>query len=254
MACSKMVAPVFDECAGIDERVDILAPLITRWIEDWENGINKQGAETFQGNLINIMIETAMIVYRWVCVSKVGAHPANREWAMLVPADVHDLLVRIANKGWCWFKVDVLAFEIPPNDEGNSWRLANVQLAQGSDGLIPRYSPDELEIVTVRGSHTTAAVRCYMFGSKGIHEELCLNGIVSKSRILERQPSMHDEGTQLHSGSLAVGDQGQTPHGDTFPHRERRAWGRSRPDDAARVQSCPQHRSSHDASWQSIGC
>ena len=49
-----------------------------------------------------------------------------------------------------------------------------------------------LEIVTARGSHTTAAVRCIKLGSKGVHEELCTDGEISYNQVIERQPSMKE--------------------------------------------------------------
>ena len=56
--------------------------------------------------------------------------------------------------------MDTLAGEIPPTDEGKAWREFNATLAEGSDGLLAPVNKDELEVLTVRGSHTTASVRC----------------------------------------------------------------------------------------------
>ena len=79
---------------------------------------------------------------------------------------------------------------IPPNEIGQQWRAFNVQLAKGSDGLLAPVNGDDLEVVTARGSHTTAGVRCMIAGTRGIHERVCVNGRVCKSKITSQQPSM----------------------------------------------------------------
>ena len=39
-------------------------------------------------------------------------------------------------------------------------------------GFLPPVSPDRLEVLTVRGSHTTVGGRLMHFGTKGVHEEM----------------------------------------------------------------------------------
>ena len=47
-----------------------------------------------------------------------------------------------------------------------------------------------LTVLTGRGSHGTAAIRAMLFGAKGIHPDICAEGLVSKSKICKRQPIM----------------------------------------------------------------
>ncbi len=109
----------------------------------------------------------------------------------LIPIDVHDLLLCICNSGWSWKEcAGALASEIPASEMGQQWRAANQQLAEKSDGFLAPYNPDLLEILTGRGSHTTAAVRAYKLGCKGIHDEVCNEGMISKHKILDKEPSM----------------------------------------------------------------
>jgi hypothetical protein len=174
----------------IEGRVEIVAPILNKRIEDFEAGRLKDGVQTFQEQLLVLIESAALSDKRWIMVEKVGVHPDNREKAGLVPVDVHDLLRRITANGWSSKEVDALACEIPPTAEGAAWRAFNKQLAANSDGLLAAVNPDDLEVVTGRGSHTTASVRCYRFGTKGIHEELCLDGFVSRAKIVDQQPSM----------------------------------------------------------------
>jgi len=175
---------------SIEGRVEIVAPIVNKKIEDFEAGRLKDGVQTFQEQLLMLIESAALSEKRWIMVHKVGVHPDNREKAWLVPVDVHDLLRRITANGWSSKEVDALACEIPPTKEGVAWRAFNAQLAASSDGLLAAVNPDDLEVVTGRGSHTTASVRCYKFGTKGFHDELCVDGFISRAKIVEQQPSM----------------------------------------------------------------
>ena len=177
----------------IEDRVEIVAPKINSLIESFTAGSMKDGVETFQEHLIKILEYAMLADMRWISVDKAGVHPDNREGTGLVPIDVHDLLLLIALAGWSWLQCNsALACEIPPNEIGEAWRANCKTLAEKSDGLLAPYNPGLLEVLTARGSHTTAAVRCYMYGTRGIHEQVCLDGVVSKSKIIERQPSMQE--------------------------------------------------------------
>ena len=116
-------------------------------------------------------------------------HPDNREGAGLVPIDVHDLLLRIVNDGFSYTMVNLLGSTVPTTAEGQRWRDFNEMLANGSGGLPPQFKASFMEAVTVRGSHTTSAVRIVKLGAKGVHEKLCLDGVVSQSKIVEKRPS-----------------------------------------------------------------
>ena len=143
---------------------------------------------------------------RWIPVRRVGAHPHNREHAGIVPIDMQDLLKRMTYDGWNWELVDTLACEVPPRGvlgedhnkhmvDLHKWFVdSNMSLVKPAGGLLPQCFPDELDIVTARGTHTTAAVRCYeQEGVKGIHPETMGDDeCISKAKILERQPTMNE--------------------------------------------------------------
>ena len=174
------------------DRVAAIAPLINQKIDAFFDGDDKEGVDTFQEHLTDIIkaaeLQDEMV---WVQVEKIATHPDNRDKAMLVPIDVHDLLAIFTRKGWVWSKVDVMGCRIPDNATGQEWRAANVKLAKASDGLLaPVENPDALEIAVVRGSHSSAAIRCMKYGTKGIHPETLHEDRVSRSKICESRPSM----------------------------------------------------------------
>ena len=120
-------------------------------------------------------------------VDVVGVHPDNREKTGVVPIDAHNLVKRIFHDGWRMNLVDCVACQIPPTAQGDLWRAYNEILAMQSDGLLPVCHGSFLEIITARGSHTTTGARIVKFGARGVHEELCLDGKVSCSKICEQR-------------------------------------------------------------------
>ena len=175
---------------SVEERVAVVSPIINKDIQDFLDGKCSDGVQVFQERLLSLIKTAGLSDIRWVFVGKAGVHPVNRENTGLVPIDVHDLLRTIVHQGWSWREVDALGCEIPPTPEGQRWRDFNKQLTTSSDGLLAFSGPDALEILTVRGAHTTVCVRCYALGSKGLHPDLCVDGVLSKSKILSLQPSM----------------------------------------------------------------
>ena len=76
------------------------------------------GAESFSEEIIE-RIDAAGLLddNQWMDVEHVAVHPDNREKAMVVPVDAHQLLKAISGNGWSWTKWNALASEVPPTDE-----------------------------------------------------------------------------------------------------------------------------------------
>ena len=176
----------------VSERVQIVQPIVQKLLAEFESNEMRDGVLTFQEKLMQLLEGAGLVDIKNVSVAKVGVHPCNRDGAGLVPVDVHDLLLHIVKNGWSHTAVDAMAIEIPPSVEGQTWREFNEQLCNESDGLIAAVDKEALEVVTVRGSHTTAAVRAMLAGCKGIHDEMCTHGKLSFSKISELQPSMQE--------------------------------------------------------------
>ena len=175
---------------SLSDRAATAAPIVTKWIEEFyesEADGTSEGIDTFQCKVIAYLTGMDLIFkdLRWFMLDALGVHPDNREGAGLVPIDVHDLLLRIFLLGWNWAKVDILACEIPPTENGDAWRQFNQTLVDKSDELLAPISVDVLEAMTGRGSHTTALANFMKHATKGIHPELCSNGRVSISKMSE---------------------------------------------------------------------
>ena len=141
-------------------RAQILAPVLEEMIDEYEGGRCIDGVHDVQHWIIELIFAALLAYDRWFDPDRVGVHPGNREGAGLVPIDVHDLLLEIAIKGWSWVECKLFACEIPPTEEGAFWRRENRRIIDGSGGLLANLEVNLLDIVTARGSHTTAAVNC----------------------------------------------------------------------------------------------
>jgi hypothetical protein len=172
-------------------RIEAREPELRLLVQRHEDGSFKGGVEAFNTNIMGKIESSGLLDTETKCPGKVGAHPDNREKAMLVPIDVHDLLLKFADKGYNPGLWDALALRIPAGPEGDQWRAANVALVEGSDGLLAPITGDSIEIATGRGSHGTAALHMVTFaGARSIHPELAdQHGQVSKAKLLELQPS-----------------------------------------------------------------
>ena len=168
-----------------------LTPIVNSMLDLHEAGDWKEGVEAFQADLTNRMFAAGLLRKDvWVDVEEVGVYPDNREGAMLVPVDVHDLLLRMSTDGFSWAQWTAMGCDVPQSEVGRAWCNHNVKLAEGSGGLLPPYRPDILKVLTGRGSHGTAAIRVMKMGAVGIHDDICSDGVISRSKIMEKNPTM----------------------------------------------------------------
>lgn len=179
---------------SLETRVGMVSPVINSMIAEYEASVGAEGVQTFQQRLVDLLRESELSYQRWVDVDKVGVHPHNRESTGILPVDVHDLLLHIGGQGWSWEECSgAFGSEIPPTPMGEAWRAWNLELVRASDGLLAPIRPDILEVLTVRASHTTAAVRCVKLGCKGMHPIMCsTDGSVNYNKIMEWSPSLRE--------------------------------------------------------------
>ena len=109
------------------ERVAMVVPMLVHAITKYQNGDIEEGIVAFQEALVDLIKNAGLLERRWVLTIRVGVHPDNREKAMLVAVDVHDLLLWIYTQGWSWLKVSALGMRDPPDRVGD-------RMAQGERG------------------------------------------------------------------------------------------------------------------------
>ena len=182
--------PTFDESVPNKER----AKAIAETIKNETAAFHKSGGhavEVFSDQLVERIKAAGLCKIVWMDVEAICIHPDNREGAMAVPVDVHDLLLLIAgHNGWVQKKCSILGCWIPPGSIGDDWKAKNVTMVEKTKGLLAQYNKSHLKIATARGSHTVCVVRCIKYGTKGIHPEVCVDNYVSKTKILDNFPSL----------------------------------------------------------------
>lgn len=184
----------FAEDVPILERVATIATVINESLDDFDTGKISIGSESFSEQMLERIFAAGLLQKeQWYDVELVAVHPDNREKAIVVPLDAHQLLKSIMELGWSWNKWEALACERPPGPVGDEWCRKNVKHIEASDGLLPTINPEKIKIFTGRGSHSTAAVRIFRFAATGIHAEMCgTDGKVAMAKVIGVQPSMEE--------------------------------------------------------------
>jgi hypothetical protein len=145
---------------SIDDKADVLEKVINDTLEQFEDGKITEGTESLSLLLEEVLAHAGILErdvrYQWW---QVAAHPCNREGALYVPIDVHDLLKRWMRDGFNPRVWKALACSRPTHELGDKWVERNNEVCNGSDGLLPAFNNDDVKVFTSRGSHGTSAVR-----------------------------------------------------------------------------------------------
>ena len=106
----------FDDDTPIPRIISMIAPILNQELKRFSDGGGK-GAEAFGEAIVTALKDTGLCKRVWMDVECIGVHPSNREGAMLIAIDVHDLLKKISFRGWSWQKVNIMACSIPSKFE-----------------------------------------------------------------------------------------------------------------------------------------
>ena len=180
----------FDKAMPKSERIGMIALVINALIEEHENRTMKDGVQTFQEKPMERVRGAHLSELEWLDSDCIAVHPHTCENAKLVAIDAHQLLLRISMDGWAWSNCNTMPAQIPRGQNGQEWIEENLKLVRTSNGLLPPYNVYKLRVATARGSHTTASVRIMRAEGRCIFDALGIDGKISISKIVERQPSM----------------------------------------------------------------
>ena len=95
------------------DRINKVAAQLRGMVQQHEDGTYVEGVEAFNSNITKVIEDAGLVSLERKHVDKVGVHPSNREHAMLVPIDVHDLLLKFADNGWDEKLWDAMALTVP---------------------------------------------------------------------------------------------------------------------------------------------
>lgn len=171
------------------DRIAKVAPALRVLVKQYKDGSFPEGSEAMNDKMTKLIQEAKLSELRNVSVDRMGCFPGNRFGAGLVPVDVHYVLSEgFGKNGWNPRKWECMCLTIPEalKDE---WTSYNHELVKQSQGLLPEIC--DVELVTGRGSHGTAALRAIKFGCQAIDPAVAdEQGRVSAAKVVEKQPSL----------------------------------------------------------------
>ena len=113
MSCTRLASIEMSKDVPMLERIQAVAPILNKAIEDWEAKKLKMGVGAFDVELRRVFIDANVLKIRIHQVKKAGIHPDNTEEEMAIPVDVQDLLMRMMEDGWNELKWNAFACTIP---------------------------------------------------------------------------------------------------------------------------------------------
>ena len=136
-----------------------VAAEINQLIADLESG--KRGhIQSVGATLLGILQKAELSYQALVHHGRVGVSSCNREGSMLCADNVHQLLTRFTEKGWNPLEAaSALATEIGDSASAAFERQKNMQMIESGGGLLPKLHVEEIQILTIAGSHTTTVLR-----------------------------------------------------------------------------------------------
>jgi hypothetical protein len=181
----------FDRSVSKTERIKQLAPLLNKAFDDFDEQI--EGTEEFDADVMATIDAAGLLdKNRVVKVQGIAIHPDNRERAMIVPVDSHELLFRMYNDGFSFPRWKAFGCTPPPCQKlMQAWTEANEKLVNDSDQLLPPLQ--EIEVFAARGSHGSTGMRCLAEGALALPEHLQQlagnDGKLSASKVIAAKPS-----------------------------------------------------------------
>jgi len=187
----KLASAMSSELNTQKARIELIAPTLRGLVQQHQLGLYPEGPEALNAHMTKLIKEAGLAEVKVSLVDRIGCFPGNRHGAMLVAVDVHSILSEgFATNGWNVSKWECMCLTIPESVQA-SWKQANIDLVNRSDGLLPDIV--DMELATGRGSHGAAALRSIKFACTAIDPKVAdEHGKVSLAKLLEKQPSLRD--------------------------------------------------------------
>ncbi len=184
------------DMSHFDEIAEKHAPSINAKIDKFEAGDVGQ-IQALGGELLNMLAGLDLSYQALLHHSKVGVASCNRSYDMLCPTNVHNLLGKLCEKGWNPRESENALVGELDDFTAELERECNKIMIEKSDGLLPSQHTEEIDNISIAGSHTTTVLRLADGADQGqyktsdANKHLCgEDGYLSKQRIFEVCPSL----------------------------------------------------------------
>ena len=184
---------------NLSERADWVAEIINQKIAAYRAAKPEQGQLRLLADELMKLLRSADLVYTQRASPKfVNVHPSNRHGDGLDVGEVQGLLATILSAGWSWEETGkALAVEMPPLDTPENKRHQEFisKLHGRSAGMLATPDPEQLKVLSLCCSHTTAGLACIAGSALCANERLgaiAQDGRFSLAKLREIQPLMAD--------------------------------------------------------------
>ena len=178
--------------ASVADRVALCSGQINEWIEEF-NVDDTVGLKGLAVRCVDMLDRHSLIVRDTRCNSmSIAPHPENREGDGVDPVDVHEVLDNIIAADWDTAETShAMAFQMPPKGSRSYDKfVAFVEaLSPKSNGILPPYRGDEIQLLSISCSHTAAGQRCVLASAPALKATIRgIDGKLSFAKLQELRP------------------------------------------------------------------
>lgn len=141
-------------------------------------------------SLCSVLQEHGLLYEVRVHSKYVGVHPLNRDGCGVNARGVHDLINNISHIGFDWGAVKALAVEVDNTSAASVLEFNRKLVASSQGALAPIEEP--IRFVSLEGSHTNQALRCFHYQCSHSSEMLTESGKLSTHKLQLRDAAFAD--------------------------------------------------------------
>jgi hypothetical protein len=188
----KLVCYPLQPMASVAVRVAMCRGQINAWIEEF-NADDTIGLKGLAVRCVDALDRHGLILRDTRCNSmNIAPHPENREGDGVDPVDVHEVLDNIIAADWDTAETShAMAFQMPPKGSRNYDKFVAFVEALGSksNGILPPYRGDEIQLLSISCSHTAAGQRCVLSSAPALKATIRgSDGKLSFAKLQELRP------------------------------------------------------------------
>jgi hypothetical protein len=185
-----MMHPCFDPETTVTERLALIRGNMVKLFHRFE----APDAPIFdlRDECLKLLRSVGLLKSRRYSSRHVGVHPKNRYGDGLIIAHVGKLVIKFSVRGFSIEELGVpRATEMPPAGHWRHEEFTNFcnETVTKSDGVLPKFDPNEIEILSAQKSHTSQSCRCVLKGAPCDDDRVATNGVYSMDKIRGLRPS-----------------------------------------------------------------
>ena len=157
-------------------------------VQCMKKGESQDEKRSVAEQVVKLLLESGYALKEVIKNHKVAVHWLNRDGTGVDAVEVHGLLSRICADGFAHGELGARwSFEVP---SGDTAKIAYSNLVNASDGLLAPLDWRDVEVLAMATTHTVTAMNCVNGGTRGLDDNLSIDGRLNKDKIVQQFPSM----------------------------------------------------------------